>query len=699
MKNKARSFWKALTKSGMLQRPSKSVGVKLFIIFVVSIVLFVFSVGTISYMLSRDAIKERVSTSSYQTMIQAAEKLDLMLNQFSNLTMQIMLDPNLTESMDKLDEVKEGTYDKVQLIEKIQETLQTYSVGNNLIENVYLIPLDGERQQFSALGMRRGVQSAADKPWFDAVQNSKGQAVWIDTMPTGLEQSHAPTFGIARPLRDLLSGKAHYIIFLEIRMHALAQELKGIQLGDGSSVHVLNPTGQYIYTLDQAMLTKEAPQWLVPKKEQESSELLSGSKTVTSDQDEQILLAYHPLKSSNWELVGTVPVKQLVKDADFILLVTFILMIAAAILAAVIGWFVMRMIAKPLHTLRDLMNEGAQGNLAVRASVKTKDEIGELAHGFNTMMEQITTLVQHTEASARSVLETAVSLTDASRSTAVSAKEIAIATEEIAKGASSLAVEAERGHDLTHQMAMQMQMVVAANEQMDHSAQEVSRSSELGASNMTTLLTRTSTTEETMRTLSDRVNKLNENTQSIRKILELLQNMTKQTNILSLNATIEAARAGAAGKGFMVVADEIRSLADQSRQSIDVVGQITVSIQAEIKETVDALAQAFPMFSLQAEAVKETDSIFSAVTEQMGGMVGKLSDVTESVERLNHSQAILVEAMSNVSAVAEEASATSEEVASLSTEQLSISNRLVDLSHQLEEVSQQLKATLSKFSY
>ncbi|WP_238555738.1 methyl-accepting chemotaxis protein [Paenibacillus alvei] len=175
--------------------------------------------------------------------------------------------------------------------------------------------------------------------------------------------------------------------------------------------------------------------------------------------------------------------------------------------------------------------------------------------------------------------------------------------------------------------------------------------------------------------------------------------MTKQTNILSLNATIEAARAGTAGKGFMVVADEIRNLADQSRQSIDVVGQITEKIQLEITETVTALSEAFPLFQKQAEAVQETDVIFSTVQQQMDGMIQQLGNVTGSIGRLNEAQSILVEAMSNVSAVAEEASATSEEVASLSTEQLNVSNRLVELSQQLEEVSSNLKETLSQFKY
>jgi methyl-accepting chemotaxis protein len=336
-------------------------------------------------------------------------------------------------------------------------------------------------------------------------------------------------------------------------------------------------------------------------------------------------------------------------------------------------------------------------------TVRTKDngrqdEIGQLSASFNQMMEQITTLVAQTNLSAQEVLHTASELSDSSKKTALSAKEIAVATEEIANGASSLAVEAERGSDLTGSINLKVDHVVDANAMMETAAAEVQSASRKGTDYMSELITKTGTTEDMIRSMADKVEKLQESTGSIRKILDMLNNITKQTNILSLNATIEAARAGAAGKGFMVVADEIRKLADQSRQSIDVVGQITERIQTEMKETVGVLSEAYPIFQEQIASVKDADEIFKQVQSQMDGFAGKLKEVTVSVQQLKESQIVLSEAMGNVSAVAEESSATSQEVASLSSEQLSISGGLVKLSEKLESLSDSLKESLSKFS-
>lgn len=148
----------------------------------------------------------------------------------------------------------------------------------------------------------------------------------------------------------------------------------------------------------------------------------------------------------------------------------------------------------------------------------------------------------------------------------------------------------------------------------------------------------------------------------------------------------------------MVVADEIRKLADQSKESIDVVGDITETIQREIDETVQVLSEAYPIFQEQTRSVKEADTIFHSVQQQMGEFIQHLDEVTSSVQQLEEAQTVLSEAMSNVSAVSQESSATSEEVASLTTEQLKVSDGLVQLSSQLESLSKSLQESLSKFT-
>lgn len=362
-----------------------------------------------------------------------------------------------------------------------------------------------------------------------------------------------------------------------------------------------------------------------------------------------------------WYIIATVHESELVEGAAKIFTYTLYLALLAAALAIIIGFVLVRLFGTPLVSLRNLIQKGEQGDLSVQVEIKSKDEIGQLGESFNRMMTQITTLVNQTNLSAEEVLSTATRLSDVSKNTAMSAKEISVATEEIASGASTLALEAERGNELSFNIKTEMDLVVGSNFEMGKSANEVREVSEQGIEYMSQLIEKTNMTENMIRSMTEKVDNLKSRTTSIRQILDVLNNMTRQTNILSLNAAIEAARAGAAGKGFMVVADEIRKLAEQSKQSIEVVGQITEGIQNEVEDTVRVLSEAYPVFKEQIDSIKKADLIFKNVQGQMGEFIQHLDSATNSIQQLEQSQMTLSEAMSSVSAVSQQSSATSEE--------------------------------------
>jgi methyl-accepting chemotaxis protein len=589
-----------------------------------------------------------------------------------------------------------GDYERFEASRKLSEKMQNYVMGNNSISGMILLPVNPKLTVMaSGSASANNAEKLMKSDWYKETVEMSGKTNWIPPQPDGLSgPATIPTIGLSRVIKDSSSNQSSYVLLMEIAVKTLSERYSDVVLGEDSEISIIDANGNYIASADPERMGKPASVVLPT----DGDEALQGTNKVTTTSGKEVLAAYKTFATMNWKLVGTVPVKELVKDAKAIKNMTMIIVFIAALLAIGIGILVIQTIARPLVKLRNLMNDGAKGNLTVRSVMKMRqDEIGELGVSFNQMMTQISALAIQTTRSAEDVLATATDLSEASKKTALSAKEIAVATEEIAGGATSLAVEAERGSDLTGNIDVMMKKVIEANQQMVQSATEVEKASEQGTTYMGVLIQKTGMTEEMTRSMVEKVDALKESTGSIVKILDVLNNLTKQTNILSLNATIEAARAGAAGKGFMVVADEIRKLADQSRQSIDVVGQITEKIRREIDETVRVLSDAYPLFQEQIGSVKEANQIFLTVQGQMGKFAETLDLVTDSIGQLDQSQAVLAEAMTNVSAVAEESSATSEEVASLSSEQLSISDGMVRLSEKLDAVSRELKNSLSQF--
>lgn len=696
--NPDRNFAKAMTnvlKETKLSNPAKSVGTKLFLIIFVCILACVFVVGQIAYSKTKEIVERKVSDASLQTINQAADNLDIILQNYDDLSMQMLIDKDFHRYVNKIKESSDD-FTKFEGQRELEEKMQNYIMGNNSVLGIYLLPL---KDNMKAIATGGASVTSTDKmmqsEWFKEAVERKGKILWINTQPKGFsETGQSATIGISRVLNDSTTNSATYLLVLEIDLQTIQTQYADIKLGSGSEISIVDENKNYISVADKSLIG--APQSVTLPTEGDAA--INASLKAKTSSGEDVLAAYKQLETTQWTLVGTIPVDELVKDAAVINKMTWIIAGFAVLIAIAIGLLVIRTIAMPLTSLRNLMNEGERGNLTVRSNMnKRQDEIGQLSESFNKMMIQITELAQQTTRSAADVLLTASELSDASKKTSISAREISVATEEIANGASSLAVEAEKGSDLTNNINEQMRSVMEANEQMVESAGEVEKASKQGTAYMGVLIEKTGMTEQMTRSMVEKVDSLKESTGSIVKILDVLNNLTKQTNILSLNATIEAARAGAAGKGFMVVADEIRKLADQSRQSIDVVARITETIQNEIGETVKVLSNAYPLFQEQIGSVKEANQIFLTVQNQMGQFADKLDSVTGSISLLDQSQNVLADAMSNVSAVAEQSSATSEEVASLSSEQLSISNNLVVLSEKLDTVSRELKDSLSRF--
>ncbi|BCG58326.1 methyl-accepting chemotaxis protein [Paenibacillus sp. URB8-2] len=680
--------------------PAKSVGVKLFLIFLSSIIVVVMFLGLMSYTKAKNTIKDNVSEANHQTIIQNAEKLDIILNQYETLALQLFFDPEVQAQISTLKNAK-SFYDQFVAMDNIGDKLTNQTTADSNIISFSLIPDNTKEQVMTSGNSKLIAEDMRDKDWYKQIvanteaykptyagDSFSSKFYWFPVSDVVKESTN---IAVVRKLQNM-GDTSGYIVVIEIKQDVLESAFRSVNLGDGSHIQLVSPGGTVI-----ASSVKEEDGQASAHAFIKDSKANNSSIETRDAKGRDLLAVFSPLAKADWKLTGIVPTDALVKDAKPILFTTYIAAGAAALLALLVGIWMVRMIARPLARLKDLMGEGAKGDLTVRTPYTSSDEIGQLSASFNLMMERITELVSQTTETARDVLETAGELGEASRKTAVSAKDIATATEEIAEGAGSLALEAEKGNALTDALSVQMEAVILSNREMDDRAHIVGESSGKGMKQLEELLKQTGRTGQMTKALVDKVDNLKQTALSVLKVLDVMKNITQQTNILSLNATIEAARAGAAGRGFMVVAGEIRALADQSKNSIALVADITDKIMTEMNETVDVLSEVTPMFAEQMNSVKNTSEIFVSVREQMDGFIASLQSVTASIDSLKASQTVLSEAMGNVSAVAEQSSATSEEVASLSSEQQNVSDQLVMLSANLESVSGHLKEKLSLF--
>ncbi|KAI7251052.1 hypothetical protein KC345_g11599, partial [Hortaea werneckii] len=470
---------------------------------------------------------------------------------------------------------------------------------------------------------------------------------------------------MGRLLRNIQNPAAEYYMLIEVKGKALTDVLSNLHIGLAGEIRILDPSGNIVYGADNALLGQ--PSYIHAGEVKAAGQ--EQSFTSGNEQGSPQLVVYQPLATAKWTLLGYAPVSDFTKSADRLLYITLSALLAAALIALMIGYVLVRLIGRPLGKLARLMEEGEQGNLQVRTNFKGQDEIGRLGHSFNKMMEQISRLAGQSSSSALEVLATSEQLVIASGTTSTHAREVAAATGEIAGGAASLAAEAESSNRKVELMGDKMNEVAETNSVMDTSAGKVMAVSDQGAELMKKLVAQSESTLKMMNLIQENSAMLRDSTVLIRSILSPMIAVNKQTNILALNASIEAVRAGAAGRGFIVIADEIRGLANQSNQSIASVSRITEEISGHIENTVKVVGEAAPLFSEQIASVRESSLIFESVRAEMEVFSSYLSQSSAAVSELTGYQQQLGASMASVISVVQQTSASTEEVASMSSQQ------------------------------
>ncbi|MDF2987856.1 MAG: methyl-accepting chemotaxis protein [Eubacterium sp.] len=320
----------------------------------------------------------------------------------------------------------------------------------------------------------------------------------------------------------------------------------------------------------------------------------------------------------------------------------------------------------------------------------------------------VASVVNHVVSDIRSLIESffnlSLSITQASRKVsatsenAISAiEEISKTIDEIAKGASSQAEEAQMGVQVVDKLSDQINFVYESYSGITNETNKIIDLNSVGIKAVTTLRDKSKETYETSEKIFAVVENLTNTTKDIGLFVESIENIAEQTNLLALNAAIEAARAGEAGKGFAVVADEVRKLADQSRKSTEEINNMMQSIQEESALAISSMEIMKKVSQEQNLAVDKTNSSFTDIANAIDYIVAKINDVNTAVIKMQDDKSEVISAIENISSVSQQTAASSEEVAATTENQLKTLDDMKVASDSLNQLVKQLDIKLKKY--
>ncbi len=345
-----------------------------------------------------------------------------------------------------------------------------------------------------------------------------------------------------------------------------------------------------------------------------------------------------------------------------------------------------------------LMKDAEQGNLTIQSDILNNSEIGQLSYSFNNMIDNIRRLLLDTKKSADSVFTDTKTITQASRQSVMISQEVGSAMESIANGASEQAKDAQKAMENIGRLSSDIEQVT---DSINNVQNVIGVSKQVGKSALYTLDDLNHTTSEAVEISGDihnNIGSLNSKIKEIVKVLELIQNISNQTNLLSLNASIEAARAGAAGKGFVVVATEVGKLAEQSKDATELIAGIIDQIQNETQETVEFVERGNTIYKAQEIAVKKTNKAFEDMTESLEEIVMQILIVDGAVGKISESKDSTISTVEAIAAVAEESAASTEEVMAAGQEQAASSEQVAGVALSLADTVDNLNQAIDKFT-
>ncbi|MGD6967731.1 methyl-accepting chemotaxis protein [Rossellomorea vietnamensis] len=412
-------------------------------------------------------------------------------------------------------------------------------------------------------------------------------------------------------------------------------------------------------------------------------------------------LVAKPLNQFNSELDKWTGNKVIEAEND--LMKSNIIMIISAILVllTVIFTFVLlfRKI-KPLSTLSHLAQTIADGDLNVEEiKTKSKDEVAVLTKSFNKMSHNLKSLLQSVHQASENVAASSEQLLASAAQTNTATQQVSASVDEIASGGEHQLRQVQESTQAITEVAGGIQLIANTSASVGKSSDETSQKSQTGEDNITQALSQMKTIEQNVSKTAHAIKKLDDRSKEIENIVAAITNISSQTNLLALNAAIEAARAGEHGKGFAVVADEVRKLAEESNKSAQQITGLIQSIQADTLTTVDQMNQVTEDVNTGVSLIEHTGRTFKDILESAQNVASQVQEVTGVSEQMAASAQQVSASFEAFSSISENAASRTQTVAGLAEEQSASMEEITASAESLSKLAQDLQEQLGRFKF
>lgn len=658
-------------------------------------IFFVILVGIVSYKKAEEGMISNYETSALNTIETQVKYIDFGLSLIRGDSVQIKLDQEIQSLVG-------GTYNNdtsksSSVFSKAVSTLKVKSTLNKFIQNLYIVP----KSNVGIMGVEAGMGTIPGyyEEW---AATGEGQSI-INGQSTEWIGSHPEIDALSKNDMDkyilsyvsVFPNKSAFIA-ADISTEAIIDNLQSIDISEGAMIGFVTADGREILVKEDendteiTFFEQDFYQECVGREE------LNGAEYITYN-EENYLFLYCTSEETGATLIYMVPEIKVTASAAQIRQITIILVIVACVVAVLIGLGISMNISISMASIIRRLKKVADGDLTVHMKTKGRSEFSMLNRHIAEMIAHTRKLIQDAEGIVDMVNDSAVNVGNVSLKLGDSFHNIIGSIEEIDKGVTQQASDSQ---DCLGQMDSLSNKIEEIGNSIEQTAKSSETTKEIVTNSIDTMEALSGHTKETIAVtekVKEDIKMLEQKSMAIGGFVDTINDIASETNLLSLNASIEAARAGEAGRGFAIVAEAIRKLADGSQQAANEINKVVEEIVEQTKETVSVAVNAEKIVGEQAELVNHTKANFRSIEECIEEMLTGIHQISNDISIIDTKRKETLEAIFSISSVAEETSAASGEVYHISKEQMDVVESLKQASKNLEEKMIELENALGAF--
>lgn len=406
---------------------------------------------------------------------------------------------------------------------------------------------------------------------------------------------------------------------------------------------------------------------------------------------------FQKVPQTNWTLALVMPEKEFVSPLRMLLIRLAAVSVAGLLVLVLVIHLYSKNLAKQIDKANQLSLALSAGDFTASMEIQTSDEIGKMGERFNEMTARLRETLERVSHSSHQVASTSEQLMASAEQTSHATEQIAQSVQEIANGTEEQVSATSKGSDVVTKIAQLIVQMENGMEVVSSSMAEAYKQASAGNQMAVQAVEQMSVIQTEMQQTAVMVNTLGQRSEEIGQMITLITSIAAQTNLLALNAAIEAARAGEHGRGFAVVADEVRKLAEQSSSAAEQVSRIVADIQRDTDAAISGMSHGEAILQDGMSLVQSTGSAFEQISSATSELFARTDKLSVEMKQISEQMETIVSAIDDISAIAERSADYSQNVAAAAEEQNASMQEISAAATMLAKMAEEMNDAVRSF--